>query len=132
MRSDLDISNDWHADPDVGRAEHAARTRDLRRAIPDVYAGFASLHDAAMRPGALGRGTKELMALAIAVTQGCERCIDIHVRAAVHEGADAAEVAEALGVAVLMAGGPGTSYAPVAWAAFRRAVDRQDDTTRAG
>ena len=42
--------------------------RDLRRAIPDVYAGFASLHKASFAPGDLDTRTKELIALAIAVS----------------------------------------------------------------
>jgi alkylhydroperoxidase/carboxymuconolactone decarboxylase family protein YurZ len=43
-------------------------TRELRRMIPDVYKGFAALHDAALVEGALDRRTKELIALAIAVS----------------------------------------------------------------
>ena len=38
--------------------------RDLRRMIPDVYTGFASLHEAALAPGALDTKTKELIAFA--------------------------------------------------------------------
>jgi len=38
-------------------------TRALRRAAPEAWAGFAQLHDAALRDGALSSRTKELMAL---------------------------------------------------------------------
>lgn len=58
--------------------------------------------------GALGTATKELVALAIAVAQGCGHCIELHARAAASHGAAEGEVAEALGVAILMSGGPGT------------------------
>ena len=36
--------------------------RRLREAIPDVYAGYAQLHNAAMGDGALTARTKELIA----------------------------------------------------------------------
>lgn len=40
-------------------------TRDLRTAIPDSWAGFATLHQSAMAEGALPTRIKELMALVI-------------------------------------------------------------------
>jgi alkylhydroperoxidase/carboxymuconolactone decarboxylase family protein YurZ len=42
-----------------------------------------------------------------------------HARGAARSGASEAEVAEALGVSIQMMGGPGTVYAPRAFAAFR-------------
>jgi AhpD family alkylhydroperoxidase len=92
--------------------------RDLRRAIPEVYKGFAALHDSALSPGALDTKTKELMAFAIAVSQRCDGCIAAHAHAAVRHGATPAEAAEAIGVVILMAGGPGTIYGPRGYAAF--------------
>jgi AhpD family alkylhydroperoxidase len=65
---------------------------------------------------------KELIALAIAVTRECDGCIASHAQGAAHAGATEAQVAETLGVAVLMNGGPGTVYAPRAFAAFREFV----------
>jgi AhpD family alkylhydroperoxidase len=61
--------------------------------------------------GALGRSTKELMALAISVTHGCDDCIAHHVHDAIEAGATREEFADALGVAVLMGGGSGMIYA---------------------
>jgi len=90
----------------------------LRRAIPDVLAGYASLHQAAMADGELDARTKELIALAIAVTRECDGCVAAHARGAAKHGATEAEVAEALGVAILMNGGPGTVWGPRALAAF--------------
>jgi AhpD family alkylhydroperoxidase len=98
-------------------------TRGLRRAAPQPWEGFASLHAGAMAEGALSRPVKELMALAIAVTQRCDGCIASHARAAARHGATAEEVAEALGVALLMAGGPASVYAPRAWEAFNEFAD---------
>lgn len=94
-------------------------TRSLRAASPGPWAGFASLHDAAMEDGAVTRRTKELIALAIAVTKECDGCIVSHARGAAHYGATAQEVSEVLSVALLMNGGPATVYGPRAWAAYQ-------------
>ena|SRR5215207_4753765 len=91
----------------------------LRREIPQVYEGFKALHDASFADGVLDRKTKELIALAIATAQHCDGCMASHARGAARSGATDAEVAEALGVAIQMMGGPGTVYAPRAFAAFR-------------
>lgn len=99
--------------------ELAPLGRDLRRAIPEVYAGFAQLHDAALAPGELDTKTKELIALAISVSKQCDGCIASHSRGAARAGATEAEVAEMLGVVMLMNGGPATVYGPRALAAFR-------------
>jgi AhpD family alkylhydroperoxidase len=98
--------------------ELKASGRRLRAAIPGVYAGYAALHQAAMGDGALPAGVKELIALAIAVTRECDGCTAAHARAAAQQGVTAAEVAEAMGVAILMNGGPGTVWGPRAYAAF--------------
>ena len=94
-------------------------TRELRRTIPAVYHGFAQLHDAALAPGALDAKTKELIALAIAVSSRCDGCISSHARGATLKGADPQEAAEAIGVAILMSGGPATVYGPRAFRAFQ-------------
>jgi AhpD family alkylhydroperoxidase len=93
--------------------------RALRRAIPDVYDGYRRMHSAAYAAGALDQKTKELIALAIAVSKECDGCIAAHARGAVRTGATESEVAEALGVAITMNGGPGTVYGPRAFAAFQ-------------
>jgi AhpD family alkylhydroperoxidase len=97
--------------------------RRLREAIPDVYAAYAQLHEAAMVDGALPARIKELIALAIAVTRECDGCVASHARAAARRGASAEEVAEAMGVAILMNGGPGTVWGPRAMAAFEEFAD---------
>lgn len=94
-------------------------TRELRRAIPEVFKGFAALHDGALSPGALDTKTKELIAFAIAVSECCDGCIAAHAHAAVRHGANPQEAAEAIGVAILMTGGPATVYGPRGYAAFQ-------------
>jgi AhpD family alkylhydroperoxidase len=100
------------------RDELQRPTRDLRHAIPQVYAGYKELHDSALAPGALDAKTKELIALAIAVGKECDGCIAAHAHAAVLHGASLAEAAEAIGVTFLMNGGPATVYGARAFAAF--------------
>ena len=92
--------------------------RRLRAAIPEVYTGYAALHGAAMGDGALPAGVKELIALAISATKECDGCVAAHARSAARQGVTAAEVAEAMGVVILMNGGPGTVWGPRAYAAF--------------
>ena len=100
--------------------------RALRKAIPDVYAGFGNMHRASFAPGALDVKTKELMALAIAVVERCDGCIAAHAQGSARAGASRQEAAEAIGVAMLMSGGPATTYGPRAFAAFCEFSDAQD------
>lgn len=98
----------------------AAAGRALRDAIPDVYAGYVRMSAAALGDGGvLPAKFRELIALAIAVTRECDGCVAAHARGAATQGATAQEVAEALGVAISMNGGPGTVWAPRAYAAFQ-------------
>ena len=60
-----------------------------------------------------------MFALAITVSKGCDGCIASHARGVVRTGATESQVAEALGVAIAMHGGPATVYGPPASAAFR-------------
>ena len=94
-------------------------TRELRERIPAAYEGFAQLHRGAMEDGELSGAIKELIATAIAVHDGCDGCIASHTRGAVRKGATEQQMAEALGVALLMGGGPASIYAPRAWEAFK-------------
>jgi AhpD family alkylhydroperoxidase len=106
-------------------------TRKLREADPQVWAGFTALNQAAMADGLLPVRIKELMALAIAVVEQCNGCIAYHARAAARRGATPAEVAEALGVALLMGGGPASVYGPRAWQAFHEFADQDIAAVRA-
>jgi len=92
--------------------------RELRHAIPGVYKGFAEFYHAAFEAGDLDVTTKELIALAIGVVQRCDGCIASHAEGAARAGASRQQAAEAIGVAMLMNGGPATIYGPRAYAAF--------------
>lgn len=93
--------------------------RELREHIPDVIGAYADMQRAALADGALPARTKELIALAVAVTRGCDGCIAAHAKGAARQQATEEEVAEAVGVAVVLNGGPGTVWGPRALAAFK-------------
>jgi AhpD family alkylhydroperoxidase len=82
----------------------------LRKDIPEQMAGFAALHKAAMADGVLTKKTKELIAAAIAVAGHCDGCVAYHVYGAIKAGATRQEITEAIGVAMVMGGGPAMVY----------------------
>ena len=94
----------------------------LRALIPDVMRGYGQLSRAAMEPGELSAGTKELLALVIAITRECDGCIVSHTRAAVRAGVTRQELAEAIGVSIAMNGGPGTVWGPRALRCYDEAA----------
>ncbi len=71
-----------------------------------------------MAEGAPPSATKELIALAISITRECDGCIVAHARGAAQRGVPRQEVAEAIGVAINLNGGPGTVWGPWALAAY--------------
>ena len=93
-------------------------TRSLRHAMPETWAAFQSLHSVAMADGEIPVALKEGVALALSVVKRCDGCIAYHARAAARAGATQAQIAELLGLALLMDGGTASVYAPRAWAAF--------------
>ena len=98
-------------------------TRSLRHAIPNAWAGFLSMHGAAMADGEVPVRLKEAAALAISAAKRCDGCIAYHAKAAARAGATPGEVAEMLGVALLLDGGTASVYAPRAWEAFNEFRD---------
>ncbi len=56
--------------------------------------------------------------MAIGVVHGCDGCIASHARGAARAGATVKEAAEAIGVAIMMNGGPATIYGARAYTAF--------------
>lgn len=89
------------------------------RAHPSAMGAFGALMDATTgADGALDLRTKELIAFAIGIAARCDGCIGHHAKAVAHAGASRGEVVEAIGVAVLMGGGPSVVYGTQALAAF--------------
>lgn len=65
---------------------------------------------AAHADGTVSRKHKELIAVAISLVKGCERCISYHVRSAIAAGASDDEIKEAAFVAIIMDGGPALAH----------------------
>jgi AhpD family alkylhydroperoxidase len=73
---------------------------------PAAWQGFLAFDKAVMADGAIPAKTKELIALAVAMTTQCPYCIEIHTKNAKKAGCSEPEIAEAVFVAAaLRAGG---------------------------
>lgn len=90
----------------------------LRKTQPDAMQGFAQLARCAMAEGLISTKHKELIALAIGITQHCSGCIGFHVKALVKIGCTRQELEEMLTVCVYMGGGPALMYTAEAMSAF--------------
>ncbi|MFY9783109.1 MAG: carboxymuconolactone decarboxylase family protein [Acidimicrobiales bacterium] len=95
---------------------------DLHGLIPEVMKGYSTLSSAAMAQGELEVATKELIALAIAITRECDGCMVAHARGCVRAGVSRQQVAEMVGVAIALNGGPGTVWGPRALRVFDEAL----------
>lgn len=91
----------------------------LSKETPDLFQGFMQISKVASKDGVFSKAQKEIIATAIAVTQGCEDCILYHVDAAKRAGAYERALLEGLEVAVEMGGGPAMMYAGKALDTFR-------------
>jgi AhpD family alkylhydroperoxidase len=87
-----------------------ARGKELSALHPELMKGFSALSRGASTTRHLDAKTREMIALAVAVTTRCEGCIDAHVRKARAAGASKEEVAEALGVAIALNAGAALTY----------------------
>jgi len=98
---------DWN----MYREQIVARVGDLAKLSPDTVRGYGTLSGAGAKTGHLDAKTRELIALAVAVSLRCDGCITSHVDAAIKLGATRDEMAEALGVAVAINAGAAVVYA---------------------
>ena len=105
---------------------NAPRTRPMQTWTPHpgVMKAFWGLHKAAIATGALDTKTKELITLAISVATRCDDCIAHHTYDALEAGATKEEIADALGVAILMGGGTSVVYATHAVEALEHFAER--------
>ena len=99
-------------------AEIRTELRALHKLNPETAKGFSALSAGAMADGALDKKSREYVALAIAVTQRCEPCINLHVEALIKVGASREELGSVLAMCVQMGGGPALMYAAHALAAW--------------
>lgn len=101
-------------------AEVSTSLSKLRVDTPDLMRGFSSLAQAALKPGALDKKTKELVAMALSVAARCDPCLGFHAEALVKLGCTRAELEEMLGMCVYMGGGPALMYAAHALDAYEQ------------
>jgi AhpD family alkylhydroperoxidase len=86
------------------------RLKELSTRTPDTLRGFGLIAGAGANTNHLGAKTRELIALAVAVTTRCDGCIAFHSAEAVKLGVTDAEIAEALGVAINLNAGAAITY----------------------
>ena len=92
------------------RKELMGRIGEIGKLSPDTLAGYQTLSKAGEKTGKLDAKTRELIALAVAVTTRCDGCITVHTGEALKHGATHEEIAEALGVAVALNAGAALVY----------------------
>lgn len=92
------------------RKELLGRIGEIGKLSPDTVAGYQTLSKAGQKTGHLDAKTRELIALAVAVTTRCDGCITVHTAEALKHGASHDEIAEALGVAVALNAGAALVY----------------------
>lgn len=92
------------------RKELMARVGELGKLSPDTVVGYQALAGAGKKTQHLDAKTRELIALAVAVTTRCDGCIAVHAGEAAKLGVSREEIAEALGVAVAMNAGAAVAY----------------------
>ncbi|GGC46374.1 alkyl hydroperoxide reductase AhpD [Siccirubricoccus deserti] len=98
---------DWDAYNAAAREQGKA----LNGLHPELVKGFLALNRGAATTQHLDAKTRQLIALAVAITTRCDGCIDAHVRKAKVAGASREEMAEALGVAIALNAGAAFTYA---------------------
>lgn len=95
----------------------------LGKLSPDTVRGYVTLGGAGAKTGHLDAKTRELIALAAAVTLRCDGCITVHAQAAQKNGASKEEIAEALGVAIALNAGAALVYSTRAMDAYSALED---------
>jgi AhpD family alkylhydroperoxidase len=92
------------------RKQIATRISEFGKLSPGSIRGYRELSQAGDAANLLGAKTRELIALAVAVTRQCDGCIAVHTDAALKHGASREEIAEALGVAIAINAGATLIY----------------------
>lgn len=80
------------------RDQLLANVGKLHELSPDTVAGYLTASGAGRKTARLDEKTRQLIALAVAVTTRCDGCISVHSNEAMKAGASREELAEALGV----------------------------------
>lgn len=105
------------------RGQVAAGVGQMGKLSPDTVKGYVQLGGAGAKTGLFDEKTRELIALAVAVTLRCDGCIATHTAAALKAGATKEELAEVLGVAISVNAGAALVYTTRTLDAFAAASE---------
>lgn len=83
---------------------------ELGKNYPKMLSAYGSLGEAAANNNVLDNKTRELIAIAVAVTTQCESCIGVHAEAAKKHGATEEEIAATLATAISLRAGAAYVY----------------------
>jgi AhpD family alkylhydroperoxidase len=97
---------DWNA----YRDQITAAVREISAANPEIVKAYAGLNRANASSTRLDAKTRELIAIAVAVTLRCDGCINAHTDGAIKAGATKEEIVDALGVAIMVNAGAAMVY----------------------
>lgn len=91
---------------------------NMKEEAPEMVSAFLGFDKAVFskKAGKLDLVTKELIAVAVAVTTQCQYCIEDHAKRAVAAGASNADVVESIMVATALRAGGGVTHG---WKAMR-------------
>lgn len=92
------------------RKQLMGRIGEFGKLSTDTVVGYQTLSAAGKKTGQLDAKTRELIAIAVAVTTRCDGCIAVHTAEAIKQGATREQIAEALGVAVALNAGAAMVY----------------------
>jgi len=106
---------DWN----TYRRQLVAGVGEIGKLSPDTVKGYATLSGA--KAAHLDAKTRELIALAVAISLRCDGCITVHAAEAKKHGATEGELVEALGTAISVNAGAALVYSTRAHEAFKEA-----------
>lgn len=105
------------------RQQVVAGVGEIGKLSPETVRGYMALGGAGAKTNHLDAKTRELIALAVAVSLRCDGCITVHAEAARKLGVTQEEIAEALGVAVSINAGAALVYSTRTLDAFAAAQE---------
>jgi AhpD family alkylhydroperoxidase len=105
------------------RRQVIAGVGGVAKLSPDTVKGYATVSGTGEKTGHLDARTRELIALAVAISLRCDGCIAVHAEAARKFGTTKEEIAEALGTAIAINAGAALVYATRTMDAFDAAVE---------
>ncbi len=90
--------------------KNLAKIKKFGELAPAAFKAFEEFDAAAFREGALSVKTKELLAVAVALTTQCPYCIELHSGRAKKAGATEQELAETMLVAAAIRAGGAVTH----------------------